>query len=106
MAPIAIYEEQINHYKAELAGYKRQLNLLGYLRLLSFLILSFFVYQYFRDLFEPIWLLPILLMLGVFAGALVVYTRLQEKQTLAKMLMELNKKEYELATTGKSAFYD
>ncbi|SFW72260.1 MutS-related protein [Chitinophaga sancti] len=106
MASIAIYEEQINHYKAELAGYKRQLNLLGYLRLLSFLILSFFVYQYFRDLFEPIWLLPILLMLGVFAGALVVYTRLQEKQTLAKMLLELNKKEYELATTGKSAFYD
>jgi len=106
MAPIAIYEEQMNHYKAELAKNKRQLSLLGYLRLLSFLIMLFFGYLYFRDSFDPIWILPVMLMLGVFAGALVVYTRLQEKQTLAKMLLNLNEKEYQLATTGKSAFYD
>lgn len=106
MAPIVIYEEQINHYKAELANYKRQLSWLGYLRLLSFLIMVFFVYLFFRNDFDPTVLLPIVLMLGVFAGALLVYTRLQEKQTLAGTLLQLNEKEYQLATTGHSSFYD
>ncbi|RFM35834.1 MutS-related protein [Chitinophaga silvisoli] len=106
MAPIAIYEEQMNHYKTELAKYKRQLSLLGYLRLLSFLIMLFFGYLYFRDSFELMWILPVVLMLGVFAGALMVYTRIQEKQVLARTLLQLNEKEYQLATTGNSSFYD
>jgi hypothetical protein len=106
MAPIVIYEEQINHYKAELAKFKRQLSLLGYLRLLSFLIMAVFVYMFFRSDFDAIWILPFVLMMGVFAGALVVYTRLQEKQTLVGTLLDLNVKELQLATTGNAAFYD
>ncbi|OMP77818.1 hypothetical protein [[Flexibacter] sp. ATCC 35208] len=106
MAPIAIYEEQMDHYKTELAKFRRQLSLLGYLRLLSFLIMLFFGYLYFRDAFAPIWLVPIVLMLVVFAGALVFYTQIQDRQTLAKTLLHLNEKEYHLATTGDSTFYD
>lgn len=106
MAPIAIYEEQMNHYKAELTKIRRQLSLLGYLRLLSFLLLLFFGYLFFRDVFAPVWLLPMGLMLGVFAGALVFYSRIQDRQTLAKTLLQLNEKELHLATTGNSTFYD
>lgn len=104
MAPIAIYEQQIAHYKAEMAKFKRQLMLLGYLRLFSFVIMLLFGYWFFRDGFDTMWLLPIAVMLVVFGGGLVFYVRTQDKQARAKLLLALNEQEVELATTGNSRF--
>ncbi|WP_343689589.1 hypothetical protein [Chitinophaga sp.] len=106
MAPIAIYEEQIDKCRQELGRFRRQLSLLGYVRLLSFLIMLIFGYLFFHDGFELMWLWPAFLMLTAFAVALVVYTRVQRKQTLVNTLLQLNEKEYALATTGHSSFYD
>lgn len=104
MAPIVIYEQQIAHYKAELATFKRQLMLLGYLRLFSFVIMLLFGYWFFRDGFDTTWLLPIVVMLGVFIVGLVYYARTQDKQARAKLLLQLNEQEVVLATTGISGF--
>jgi hypothetical protein len=104
MAPIAIYEQQIEHYKAELAKFRRQLALLGYLRLFSFLIMLLSGYCFFRDGFNTTWLLPIVVMLGVFVVGLVYYVRTQDQQARAKLLLALNEQEVELATTGSAKF--
>lgn len=106
MAPIVIYEEQVNKYKQELVRFRRQLSVLGYMRLLSFLIMLLFGYLFLRDGFELMWLWPVLLMVVAFVAALVVYTKVQRKQTLVGTLLQLNEKEYALATTGDSSFYD
>ncbi len=106
MAPIAIYEQQINDYKTEISQVQRRLSLLGWIRLGCFLGVLFCAYVFFRNNFDTTWLLVALLPLAAFILMLVRYMSQQEKLTLLKTLLELNEKEWRLAATGQSGFDD
>ncbi|PSL35852.1 MutS-related protein [Chitinophaga ginsengisoli] len=106
MAPLAIYEQQINDYKSEMTQVQRRLSALGWIRLLCFAGVLFCGYKFFRSDFDYTWLLTGLLPLAAFVVVLVRYLSQQEKLALLKTLLDLNEKEWRLAATGQSGFDD
>ena len=96
MAPITIYDQQINDYKAEISQVQQNLSRLGWFRLLCFIAASGCGYGYFSDDFEIIWLLPVVLLIGGFLFGLVKYQSAYEHLTLLKALLDLNEKEWRL----------
>jgi hypothetical protein len=106
MAPITIYEQQVNDYKAEISQLQQRLSGLGWVRLFCFLAALFCGYAYFRDNFETIWLLPVVVLAAAFMYILGKYQAVQDHLTLSKTLLDLNEKEWRLATTGQSGFQD
>jgi hypothetical protein len=106
MAPIAIYEQHINDYKAEISQVQQRLSVLGWIRLGCFLAVLYCGYAFFRNSFDVTWLLVGIVPLAAFVFMLVRYLSQQEKLTLLKTLLELNEKEWRLAATGQSGFDD
>jgi hypothetical protein len=106
MTPIAIYEQQINDYKAEISKVQQRLSGLGWIRLICFAGILFCGYLFLRNDFDSIWLLPMAVLIGLFAFVLVKYLSAQEKVTLLKTLLALNEKEWRLASSGQSGFDD
>jgi len=106
MAPIAIYEQQINDYKTEISQVQQRLSMLGWIRLLCFAGFLCCGYAFFRSNFDYTWLLIGLIPLAAFVAVLVRYLSQQEKLTLLKTLLDLNEKEWRLAATGQSGFND
>jgi hypothetical protein len=106
MTPITVYEQQVTDYKAEISQLQQRLSALGWGRLLCFIAALVCGYLYFRDNFDSIWLLPIVLLAGAFMFILVKYQAIQDHLTLSKSLLDLNEKEWRLATTGQSGFAD
>ena len=106
MAPIAIYEQQINDYKIQISQVQQRLSRLGWIRLLCFAGVLFCGYEFFRNSFDTNWLLVGVLPLAAFAFVLVRYLSQQEKLILLKALLDLNEKEWRLAATGQSGFDD
>jgi hypothetical protein len=104
MAPIAVYDQQITEYKAEIAQVQKTMSRLGWFRLLCFLLALACGYFWFQNNFEAIWLLPVALLMGGFMFALVKYTNAHDHLTLLKALLELNEKEWRLAAAGQSGF--
>jgi hypothetical protein len=106
MTPIAIYEQQINNYKANIRQVQQRLTGLGWLRLGCFIAIALCVYLFFWQNYALIWLLPAFGLLVGFLAALAKYLEVQEHLVLLKALLELNEKERRLAVTGQSAFDD
>lgn len=106
MAPIAIYEQQISKYAAEIATLQRRLSGLSWARMGFFLLAGFCVYQFFMHNYDWKWLIGGFISLVVFAVLLVRYMKLQHKLVLQKTLLDLNEKEWRLGTTGQSGFED
>lgn len=106
MTPIAIYEQQINHYKTEISLVQRRLSRQGWARLLCFAGALFCGYKYISTGFEAIWLAPVAILIGVFVFVLLKYLAGQDRLSVLKALLELNEKEWRLAATGQSGFAD
>ena len=106
MTPIAIYDQQINDYKADISRVQQYLSRLGWFRLLCFIAAAGCGYAYFKDDFEIIWLIPAALLMAGFLFGLVKYQSADDQLTLLKALLELNEKEWRLAATGQSGFED
>lgn len=106
MTPIAIYDQQINDYKAEISQIQKYLSRLGWFRLLCFIAALACGYAFFSKDFDIVWLLPIAVLMGGFLFALVKYQSANDHLILLKALLELNEKEWRLAATNQSGFED
>ncbi|ACU58568.1 MutS-related protein [Chitinophaga pinensis] len=106
MTPLAIYEQQINDYKAEISQVQRRLSILGWTRLAFFVAALYCGYAFFSRHFDYTWLAAAIVLLGGFVVLLIRYLSQQEKLTLLKTFLELNEKEWQLAASGQSGFDD
>ena len=106
MTPIAIYEQQINHYKTEISLVQRRLSGLGWIRLLFFAGALICGYKYISTGFEASWLVPVVVLLGAFTFVLLRYVAGQDRLAVLKALLDLNEKEWRLAATGQSGVND
>lgn len=106
MSPIATYEQQISDYKAEISKVQQRLSVLGWLRLICFAGIVYCAYAFIKEEFSLVWLLVALVPLAAFVIVLLRYFSLQDKLTLLKVLLNLNEKEWKLASTGWSGFDD
>ncbi|WP_298708862.1 hypothetical protein [Chitinophaga sp.] len=99
------YQQRIDEFRRLLDATERRLKSLGLMRLLCFLAIAFFGYQYFSNAFATAWLLAMGAMVAGFVASLVQYQRAKDKQALYRALLSLNEKEWTLVT-GKGADFE
>lgn len=101
-----IYSERIHSYDKAMRAKQQLLKTLGMVRLLTFLLTSFFVYKLIFTQFNTIWLWPIAAGVVLFGVLLVRYVRVKEQYVLLEKLLWINKTELQSATELQWNFAD
>ncbi|WP_436485321.1 MutS-related protein [Chitinophaga sp. ARDCPP14] len=106
MTPADIYQQRIHQFREAIKKEKRLTASLSWARLASFLVMVAGIVFFIRSGWEAPWLLVTAAGMLAFIVLLIWYSKAQQKLQLFKSLLELNEKEWQLVTTGQSAFDD
>ncbi|MGF6927031.1 hypothetical protein QFZ48_002531 [Chitinophaga sp. W2I13] len=106
MTPADIYQQRIHQFREAIKKEKRSTASLSWARLASFLVMVAGIVFFIRSGWEAPWLLVTAAGMLAFIVLLIWYSKAQQKLQLFKSLLELNEKEWQLVTTGQSAFDD
>lgn len=106
MQPASTYTQRIGVFKKQLAQTEAHLRNLSVARLVCFIGILFFSYQYFSSSFDLTWLLISLALLVSFVVSLVFYQRAKDRQALLQALLQLNEKELKVVNDHVADFDD
>ncbi|GEP94803.1 MutS-related protein [Chitinophaga cymbidii] len=104
MQPASTYQQRISVFKKQLAQTEAHLRNLSVARLVCFIGVLFFGYQYVSSSFMLTWLLIAMALVIVFVASLVFYQRAKDRQALVQALLDLNAKELKVVTQHEADF--
>ena len=104
MQPASIYQQRIGVFKKQLAQTEAHLRNLSVARLVCFIGILFFGYQYFSSSFVLTWLVIASTLLISFIVSLVFYQRSKDRQALLQALLNLNEKELKVVVHHEADF--
>lgn len=104
MQPASTYQQRISVFEKQLAQTAAHLRNLSVVRLVCFIGILFFGYQYVASTFILTWLLIAMALVIAFVVSLVFYQRGKDRQALLQALLSLNEKELKVVTHHQSDF--